>query len=107
MRSTGRRIKFDRRWLAHLYVLCKGRDSCRRRRDSPLGLTALIDSHRDLFPEKHSSDSCSTATAPLLAPTLAPQHLLWIFSWLAVGQRRRFIPKANLYPTRFLLDRAV
>src|SRR5580658_10439281 len=39
------------RWLAHLYVLCKGGDSCCRRRGFHLDLAPLIDSYRTLFPE--------------------------------------------------------
>ena len=38
-------------WLAHLYVLCKGGDSCRRHRGFHLYLAALIDSRRALLPE--------------------------------------------------------
>jgi len=54
-------------WLAHLYVFCKGGNSCRWRRDFDLGLAPLIDSHRARFPE-----SITPITAPW--PLLRLQH---------------------------------
>jgi probable HAF family extracellular repeat protein len=49
--------------LAHLYVLCKGGDSCCWRRDFHPGLAPLVDSHRALFPES-------------ITPIAAPRPLL-------------------------------
>ncbi len=46
-------------WLAHLYVFCKGGDSCSLRRAFHLHLAPLIDSHRALF---------SASVTPIAAP---------------------------------------
>src|SRR5271155_1079534 len=58
-------------WLAHLYVFCKGGDSCCRLCGSHLGLATLIDSHRALFSESVLRDPI---TARLARPPIALHH---------------------------------
>jgi hypothetical protein len=50
-------------WLAHLYVFCKGGNSCCLRRDFDLCLTTVIDLHGTYFPES-------------ITPVAAPRALL-------------------------------
>src|SRR5271163_3352612 len=57
--------------LAHLYVFCKGGNSCRLCHDFDLGLAPLIDSHRAHFPE---SITPIAAPPPLLRFLHQPSH---------------------------------
>src|SRR5579864_8945893 len=81
-RSRGTLCLYFFLWgLAHLYVLCKGGDSCRRLRDFDLGLAALLDSHRALFPE-----SIPPIAAPRPLPvTTASDEMQVVAAVVALG----------------------
>src|ERR1700733_54045 len=70
--ASSARNSWTGRWLAHLYVFCKGGNSCCRRRGFHLYLAPLIDSHRARFAE---SITPIAAPPPLLRFLhQAPRH---------------------------------
>ena len=71
LRASGLGLERLCGWLAHLYVFCKGGDSCCRLCGSHLGLATLIDSHRALFPGSVLRDPI---TARLARPPIALHH---------------------------------
>ena len=72
--------------LAHLHVLCKGGNSCCRRRGFHLDLAPLINPYRTLIPKSITPIAAPGDEVQLIRPVIAPGM---------VGHRASLLPSAN------------